>query len=35
MNMLKQMEVDKKERLFFHTSFGRNLIIMVFKKYKY
>lgn len=35
MNMLKQMEVDEKERLFFHTSFGINLIIIVFQKYKY
>lgn len=35
MNMLKLMEVDEKERLFLHTSFGRNLIIMVLQKYKY
>lgn len=35
MNMLKLMEVDEKERLFLHTSFGRNLIIIVLQKYKY
>lgn len=33
--MLKLMEVDEKERLFLHTSFGRNLIIIVLQKYKY
>lgn len=32
--MLKQMEVDEKERLPLHTSFGRNLIIMVLQKYR-
>lgn len=31
--MLKLMEVDEKERLFLHTSFGRNLIVL--QKYKY
>lgn len=35
MNMLKLMKVDEKERLFLHTSFGRNLIIIVLQKYKY